>query len=290
MPDLRLSLADASTALNVPTTTVRLWLGRGELRGGDLQVDPAQRRLTPPPLWVSAASVRDRLAARAARAGVRLAVTVGALKGGVGKSTAAWALATLLAGEGGRVLLVDADPNSQTLDTFARRAETAGRALPFAVYPWSTSDLRAGVRPPTAGYDHVIIDTGPDGRDPLLFQAACGLAPVLLMPFAPRDVELGRLPATLQAAYDGSVLSRRPVWPVVLLNKVSSRGGQSETARAELAAAPEPMRGVPILDCEVRDLAVFTRLAALAPHLCGDFVGVLDELREFATQTDEESA
>lgn len=291
MPDQRLTLAEASAALSVPTTTTRLWLSRGELLGGDLQVDPTRRRVTPPPQWVSEASVRARLAARAARADVRLAVTVGALKGGVGKSTVAWVLATLLAGEGGRVLLVDADPNSQTLDTWARRAEAAGHKPPFTVYPWSTSDLRAGVRPPAAGYDHVIVDTGPDGRDPLLFQAACGLAPVLLMPFAPRDVELGRLPATLQVARDGSVLSRRPVWPVVLLNKVSVQSRQSEAARAELAAAPEPLRGVPICDCEVRDLAVFTRFAApLTREQCGDFVGVLAELRDFTAMTDEETA
>ncbi len=291
LPDQRLSLAEASAALNVPTTTVRLWLARGDLAGGTLTPDPAARRLTPPPLWVSAAAVQHRLAARKARADVRLAVTVGALKGGVGKSTTAWVLATLLSHDGGRVLLVDADPNSQTLDTWARRADAAGRPAPFTVYPWSTGDLRAGIRPPVAGYDHLIIDTGPDGRDPLLFQAACGLAPVLLMPFAPRDVELGRLPATLQVAQDGSVLSRRPVWPVVLLNRVTSRGGQSAQTRADLAAGPPALRDVPVLDCEVRDLAVFTTFAApLTREQCGDFVGVLDELREFTTQTDEETA
>lgn len=291
MPDQRLTLAEASAALGVPPTTVRLWLARGELRGGDLDANPYQRRLTPPAQWVSAASVQARLDARAARADVRLSVTVGALKGGVGKSTVAWVLATLLAGEGGRVLLVDADPNSQTLDTFAQRAEASGRKLPFTVYPWSTSDLRAGVRPPAGDYDHAIVDTGPDGRDPLLFQAACGLAPLLVMPFAPRDVELGRLPATLQAAYDGSVLSGRLVWPVVLLNKVTSRGGPSESARAELATAPEPMCGVPVLDAEVRDLAVFTRFGApLTREQCGDFVGVLAGLRDFAAKIDEETA
>jgi len=289
LPDERLSVRDAADRLGVPDTTVRLLLTRGELAGGELPAEPGQRRLSPT-LWVSARAVTRLLRQRDELRHLHLAVTVGALKGGVGKSTVTWVLATLLAHEGGQVLVVDADPNSQTLFTWANRAIAAGHAVPFRVFPWATNDLLAGVRPMLADCDHVLIDTGPDGRDLTLFQAACRLAPLLVMPFAPRDVELGRLPATLEAARRGSALTERPVWPVVLLNKITVRGGASEQARADLAA-DRYLADVPVLDGEVRDLSVFARFGApLTPDQCGDFAGVLAELRQLTDQITKETS
>lgn len=287
-PDQRLSVRDAAARLCVPDTTVRLWLHRGDLAGGTANPDPTLRRITPPPQWVSEASVEAMLTARAGRSDVRLAVTVGALKGGAGKSTTAWVLATLLAGEGGQVLVVDADPNSQTLFSWANLYIAAGGTLPFRVMPWATNDLLAGVKPVARDYDHVIIDTGPDGRDLTLFQAACRIAPLLLMPFAPRGIELGRLPATVEAARRGSALTERPVWPVILLNRIALRSGDSDRARADLAAA-DTLKDVPVLDAEVRNLAAFARFdAPLARAECGDYIGVLDELRAITADINQE--
>lgn len=286
-PDVRLTVRDAADRLGVPDTTVRLWLARGDLAGGTTAPDPALRRVTPPPQWVSAAAVDAMLAGRQDRADVRLAITVGALKGGAGKSTTAWVLATLLAATG-RVLVVDADPNSQTIFTWANRYVDAGGTLPFKVLPWATHDLLAGVRPMLDDVDHVIIDTGPDGRDLTLFQASCRIAPLLVMPFAPRAVELGRLPATVEAARLGSALTERPVWPVILLNRVSLRGGASDEARADLAASPA-LKDLTVLDCEVRHLTVYTRFAApLTAAEAGDYIGVLDELRTITADINQE--
>lgn len=281
--DQRLSIRDAAARLGVPDTTVRRWLDAGDLAGGQLPPDPAGRRTTPQQ-WVSETSVAAMLAARAALADVRLAVTVGALKGGVGKSTTAWVLAGLLAGAGGRVLVVDADPNSQSLAVWANRYIAAGGQLPFRVLPWATHDLLAGVRPYLGDVDHLLIDTGPDGQDLTLLQAACRLAPLLLMPFAPRDIELGRLPATLEAARRGSQLTERPVWPAILLTRVALQSSASTRARAELAAEPT-LKELPVLDCEVRDLTVYTRMTApLTVAEAGDYVGVLAELRSLTVQ------
>lgn len=283
-PDQRLPVRDAAVRLGVPDTTVRRWLDSGDLAGGQLPPDPAQRRTTPPPQWVSEASVEAMLAARAALADVPLAVTVGALKGGVGKSTTVWVLAGLLAGAGGRVLVVDADPNSQSLAVWANRYITAGGELPFRVLPWATHDLLAGVRPYLGDVDHLLIDTGPDGQDLTLLQAACRLAPLLLMPFAPRDIELGRLPATLEAARRGSQLTERPVWPAILLTRVALQSSASARARADLAAEPT-LKELPVLDCEVRDRTIYTRMTApLTTAEAGDYVGVLAELRALTVQ------
>lgn len=286
--DEQLSVRDAAAALGHPDTTVRLLLDRGDLVGGHVDVGDT-RHLGPPGQWVSARSVRARLAERELRRHIRLAATVAALKGGVGKSTTVWVLATLLAAEGGRVLVVDADTNSQTLTQWANRYTAAGGRLPFEVLSWSTHDLIVGIRRHLDGVDHLLIDTGPDGRDLTLLQAACAVAPLLLMPFAPRDVELGRLPATLEAARRGAALTGQPAWPLVLLNRIwLSRPSERARARANLAAA-DSLKDVPVADAEVRDLAVFTRFAApLTVAECGDYVGVLDELRAFTARIDEE--
>lgn len=290
-PDRHLSVRDAAAALGVPDSTVRLWLARGDLTGGVDAADPNLRRVTPPPQWVTQSSVDAMLRKRKARAGVRLAVTVGALKGGCGKTATTWALASLLALEGGRVLVIDADPNSQTLYSIANRYTDAGGVLPWRVVPWSIHDraLIANARRMADEHDHVLIDTGPDGNDLTLFQAACRIAPLLVMTFAPRDVELMRLLATVEAARRGSILTQVPVWPVVLLNRVASRSPAAERAREELKAAPPPLCDVPVLDCEVRDLAQFTRFTApLTRAEAGDHVGVLDELRAFTAQIEDQ--
>lgn len=281
----RLTVRDAAIRLGVPDSTVRLWLDRGDLTGGQLSPEPGQR----PAWWVSSTSVDRMLAARVARADVRLAVTVGALKGGVGKSTTVWVLACLLAAEGGRVLVVDADSNSQTLAHWANRYAAAGHPLPFKVLPWATYDLIAGVRPYLEDVDHLLIDTGPDGQDLTLLQAACAVAPLLVMPFAPRDIELGRLPATLEAARRGSALTGTPVWPVIALTRVTSRSDAARTARTDLAAAPT-LKDVLVMDCEVRDLVIYQRLAApLTIAQAADYVGVVDELRAITTAINQES-
>lgn len=277
-PDRHLSVRDAAITLGVPDTTVRLWLDRGDLAGGGS------------PQWVSDRSVRARLASREQRRSVRLAVTVGALKGGVGKSTTVWVLACLLAAEGGRVLVVDADTNSQSLTQWANRYIAAGGQLPFEVLPWATHDLIVGVRRRLEGVDHLLIDTGPDGGDLTLLQAALAVAPILLVPLAPRDIELSRLWATLEAARRGAALTGQPAYPLVLLNRISlSRLAERDQARTNLAAAPA-LRDVPVADPEVRDLAVFTRMTVpLTVAGCGDYVGVLDELRAFASRIEETS-
>jgi chromosome partitioning protein len=276
-PDRHLSVRDAAITLGVPDTTVRLWLDRGDLT--------AVRAAGGVPA-VTRTSVDRMLTGRRAHAGVRLAVTVGALKGGVGKSMTVWRLANLLAGEGARVLVIDADPNSQTILTAAARYSDAGIDLPWQVRAWAAHDPRpvAGVRALLDDVDHVLVDTGPDGADLSLLHAGCRIAPVLLMPVAPRDMELGRLPATVEAARRGSDLTGQPVWPVVLLNRVSLRSPAGERARADLAAAPV-LGEVPVLDCEVRDLTMHTALDA--PGQGGDYVGVLHELRAFTAQIGE---
>jgi len=112
-------------------------------------------------------------------------LTVGNTKGGVGKTTLALHLA------GRDVLLVDADRQGSAQTAVAIRAE-AGRTpgLACAQFP-DGKVLRAQVERQAGKYDDVVIDAG--GRDSGALRAALFVADVVLIPFAPRSVDVWAL-------------------------------------------------------------------------------------------------
>ncbi len=78
-------------------------------------------------------------------------------KGGVGKTTLAVHVATAVARQGARVLLVDADPQGSALDWSAMRA---GDPL-FPVIGLPKAILHRELPKLAADYDHVVIDGPP---------------------------------------------------------------------------------------------------------------------------------
>lgn len=201
-------------------------------------------------------------------------ITVGNLKGGVGKTTTAVYLATALAADSARVLIVDADPQSQSAYDWAQLAISRGYDLPWTVYPWATDDLATRVRGILDQYDHVLIDTG--GETPRLFRAACMVTDDLLIPVAPNEIEMRRLPASFAAAAEVDAMGH-PVYPRILLTRVDNRTGDGPAARAFLAAQSPPL---PVLGAHVRDAVLYSRAHGHVPTDLGDYAAVLAELRD----------
>ena len=114
-------------------------------------------------------------------------VTIGGIKGGVGKSLIAVNLTVIRALAGKRVLLIDGDEQGTAGDWTDHRI-----GLGIST-PWTSVRLRGGAVRTQAlkmagDYDDVIIDCG--GRDTDSLRAALTVSNVLVVPFQPKSFDI----------------------------------------------------------------------------------------------------
>lgn len=110
-------------------------------------------------------------------------VAVVNIKGGVGKTTTAIALATLAARAGLDTVVLDADEQSSA-SLWAWNAEQDGRPLPFPVESANIATLRR------LGHDDgqfVVIDTPPTGK---VTDEAKDVADFVIVPTSPNSIDL----------------------------------------------------------------------------------------------------
>jgi chromosome partitioning protein len=171
-------------------------------------------------------------------------VTVALLKGGVGKTTTAIALAEAAA-LGGPAVLIDADPMGSAV-YWSQRAAGDGTPLRSNVIPTDPVALRRDPAELTrivaaAGRQAqvVIIDAPPPGSNPIT-AAAVSASDVLVMPTRPSWQDLDRIPMTYELATERD----RPAYAV--LTMIRAGLPDRDMARDALAGA-----GVPVLDTEL---------------------------------------
>lgn len=105
-------------------------------------------------------------------------------KGGVGKTTTAVYLATLLS-RSGSVLLKDADPQGSTTEWLEDIDE-----LPFAFEIANIKNIGK-----TKGFDYVVIDTPPQNSE--ILKAAMAVADLSIVPMSTSELDLSRMISTL---------------------------------------------------------------------------------------------
>jgi chromosome partitioning protein len=103
-------------------------------------------------------------------------------KGGVGKTTLALHLAGAWARQGGRVTVIDADPQGSALDWSEQRAKEGGPRL-FGVLGLARDTLHREAPEIARGVDHVVIDGPP--RIAGLMRSALLAADLVLVPAQP---------------------------------------------------------------------------------------------------------
>lgn len=200
-------------------------------------------------------------------------ITVGGLKGGIGKTTTAMFLSAALANLGRRVLLIDADPQSQSAYDWFVVAWDAKEQMPFTILPWATPNLASVVRQRmgTGDYDDVVIDTG--GETAAMFRAALSVAPELIVPSRANAIDLRRLPPTFEAAGEVQDITGVPVYARVLLVAVNPSAGDEAAAREMLTAGQ-----IPTFDTRVRHGVLYPRSFGTRIPFLGDYVEVRDEV------------
>lgn len=117
-------------------------------------------------------------------------VTIGAEKGGVGKSTIATNLAVYLSREGVDVVIVDTDTQA-TCGKFIERRDEAG-ILPSIACVQRTGSVAATLRDLKNRYQVVVVDAG--GRDSQELRTAMAVSNLLLVPTRASQADLETLP------------------------------------------------------------------------------------------------
>jgi chromosome partitioning protein len=127
-------------------------------------------------------------------------VVVGGLKGGIGKSTLSMFIALVYAVVyGKRVLLVDADPSSQTGWDWWTLANAKGEALPIDVETWPHAKVGEVVLARTPGkYDVVVIDCG--GDSDAILSSAVSVCHYAFIATTANKPDIRRVAPTFQAA------------------------------------------------------------------------------------------
>ena len=120
-------------------------------------------------------------------------------KGGVGKTTLAIHISHALALKGGRVLLVDADPQGSARDWAAARDDKP----PFSVIGLDRPTIHRDLPPLAKDYDHVVIDGPPRVSD--LARSAIIAADLVVIPIQPSPYDVWAADEVIQLIKEASV-------------------------------------------------------------------------------------
>ena len=148
-------------------------------------------------------------------------VSVGGIKGGVGKSTIATNLVIELSRDGYKVLFVDADDQeTATIFTTYRNQDTNDNAG-YTAIQLSGEAIRTEVTKLADAFDYVVIDVG--GRDTVGQRYAMVISDVFLLPFPPRSFDSWTIPRISEMVEEVRVVNEK-LQVLSFINKADPSG------------------------------------------------------------------
>lgn len=171
-------------------------------------------------------------------------------KGGVGKTTLSVNLAASLARAGGRVLLIDADPQGSALDWAAARQ---GSPL-FTVVGFPRPSIHKEIAQMGKGYDHIVIDGPPRVTD--LARSAIMASDVVVIPVQPSPYDIWAADEVVKLIEEARVFKEN-IKSAFVVNRRITNTAIGRDVREALATYP-----VHVLQASVTQRVVFAEAAA----------------------------
>lgn len=163
-------------------------------------------------------------------------LTVGNTKGGTGKSTIAINLAIARAASGRKVWLIDGDRQGTAKTAMTIRAASGRLPLIQCDQFHDGKVLHDQLKANNRKFDDVVIDAG--GRDSTALRAALVLSDLVLIPFAPRSLDVWAL-SDINALIDEAKAINPALKAAAVLSCADIAGTDNQDAVDALADFPQ---------------------------------------------------
>lgn len=184
----------------------------------------------------------------------------GGVKGGTGKTTTAVNLGIERARRGAKVLLVDADPDQESLTDYVANREDRGTQPSVNVIQVKGTTTSKSLIALSRDYDDIIVDCG--GFDSVELRQAVLVCQAWIVPLNPTQMQVWTMPK-LKEVLDGANAMRGDSQVTAHLMGMRLSTNILSRAQQDLDAVASAFDGFSVLSTVVHQRAAFERAEAL---------------------------